>query len=160
MTALVIVVIDENKSGHGSHVAPCWTNRFEVAERMGIFSNAEAVFKLGYTTNTGVFTSCDWFSTLIDDLLSNKWSSPSTESGSDIEVRKSSVDDFKITGPHVFTSVNPESCDSQINCIAHITLDHVSNMVLSLIQIDKIDKTPVPCPDPPPPHMWLGRAST
>ena len=69
MTALVIVVIDENKSGHGSHVAPCRTNRFEVAERMGIFSNAEAVFKLGYTTNTGVFASCDWFSTLLGDSL-------------------------------------------------------------------------------------------
>ena len=69
MTALVIVVIDENKSGHGSHVAPCRTNRFEVAERMGIFSNAEAVFKLGYTTNTGVFASCDWFSTLLGDFF-------------------------------------------------------------------------------------------
>ena len=69
MTALVIMVIDKNKSGHGSHVAPCRTNRFEVAEGMGIFANAEAVFKLCNTTNTGVFASCNWFATLFGDLF-------------------------------------------------------------------------------------------
>ena len=109
MTALSIMIINENQSVVRWQKTPALTKAFEVHQwsiSIKRFADLHSEFKLCHCSKSAVFTLRDSFTTHVDHLLINIGACVAREPVISVEISKTRVDHAKIFRPHVFSSVN------------------------------------------------------
>lgn len=143
VTSLVVMVVQEDECATVWHQTPLFTKVLQVLDLVSVVSDLDSVFEFSDTSGAEVLGSSDWFTSLIDDFLIDEWSLAAAESFSSGEIFQAAEDDFQITWPHVFAGVHTETGDSKVNQVVHEGNQLSSDVISSLVQVEKTDKLAV-----------------